>query len=81
MAVARTEDRVVATGSRVAIRMGAEGEEEWTVVAPEDDPDPMQRRVSAAAPLGSALMGQRQGDTVRVRAPRTTYEVAIVHVY
>ncbi len=80
MAVARTEDRVIAPGSRVAIRMGAE-EEEWTVVAPEDEPDPMHRRVSAAAPLGSALIGQRRGDTVRVRAPRTTYEVAILHVY
>ena len=35
-------------------------------------------RVSAESPLGSALMGKKPGDTVRVEAPRGAWECTIV---
>jgi transcription elongation factor GreA len=67
----------VESGSEVLIRIG-ESEERWTVVAPHEA-DPMHRRVSEMSPLGFALLGRREGETVLVRGPQP-YQVTIVTI-
>jgi transcription elongation GreA/GreB family factor len=67
----------VESGSEVLIRIG-EDEERWTVVAPHEA-DPLRRRVSEMSPLGFALLGRHEGETVVVRGPQP-YQVTIVTI-
>lgn len=78
----RTDSRpiraAVRMGSRVRVR-DLEGEEEFIIVG-SDEVDHAYRRISMDCPLGSALLGRRAGESVRVRAPGGLRAVMIVSV-
>lgn len=73
-----SDDIVVRMGSLVRVR-DVDGEAEFTVV-PHDEADVMADRVSAASPLGHALLGRRRGDEVRFRTPGGVQAVTVVAV-
>lgn len=75
---ARTDGRAY-FGAWVAIEDDDGGEVEYRLVGP-DEADAKAGLVSVDAPLGKALLGKREGDEVRVRAPRgeTVYTVVAV---
>jgi transcription elongation factor GreB len=57
-----------------------DGEEHtWRLVGP-DEFDVAAGRVSVDAPVGRALLGRKEGDTVRVQRPGGTLEVTVVEV-
>jgi transcription elongation factor GreB len=57
-----------------------DGEERtWRLVGP-DEFDVAAGRVSVDAPMGRALLGRKEGDTVRVKRPGGTVEVTVVEV-
>jgi transcription elongation factor GreA len=59
---------VVVFGSRVAL-VDDEGEEEtWTIVGPQEA-NPRIGKISNISPVGSALLGKRVGETIKVAAP------------
>jgi transcription elongation factor GreB len=59
-----------------------EGEEATYQIVGGDELDESlgKNRVSYEAPLGRALLGKREGDTVKVRRPRGEVELTIVRV-
>jgi transcription elongation GreA/GreB family factor len=69
---------VIRIGSRVRVR-DEEGDAEFEIV-PHEEADYAAERVSAASPLGRALLGHRQGDDVRFRAPAGLLAVVVVGV-
>jgi transcription elongation factor GreA len=76
--VFRTEaaGEVVRVDSVVRVR-DVDGEEEFTIVGPEEA-DAARDRVSVDSPLGGALVGRRVGDRVRFRAPGGIMSVTLV---
>lgn len=68
----------VRIGSLVSIR-DDDGEAEFRIVEP-NEADAIAERVSAASPLGRALLGRRVGDLVRFRAPAGVLAVTVVDV-
>lgn len=69
---------VVRIGSRVCIQ-DDDGVAEFRIVDPVEA-DAFEGRVSAAGPLGRALLGRRVGELVRFRAPGGVLAVTVVEV-
>lgn len=71
-AVVRSEDvppTVVTLNSRVRVRtVGTDAEREFTLVVPGHS-DLRKGRISVLTPVGAALLGRREGDTVECDVP------------
>ncbi len=71
---------VITMQARVRVRDLATGrEDEYTLVLPAEA-DIASRRISVLAPLGTALLGYREGDEVEWRMPGGLRRLAIVKV-
>lgn len=74
--ILRRAQTVIPGGNRDEVRLGSrvtvvdeEGiTETWVIVSPEEA-NAAQGRISSESPVGAALLGQRVGATVTVRAP------------
>lgn len=70
----------VGVGSRVVVKDVAEGfEDEYTIVGPAES-SPAEGKISQESCVGSALMGQKEGDFVNVQAPGGIIRYQIVSV-
>ena len=69
---------VIGIGALVTVG-DSDGEERYTIVAPEDA-DVFGGRISSDSPLGRALLGRSVGDQVRVRTPGGLRVVTIVQI-
>lgn len=67
---------IVSIGSVVTVRKDGGGEEVYTLVGSEES-DLMAGKISHESPLGSALLGKKEGDTLISRTPRgeTKYQI------
>ena len=54
-------------------------EKQYSIVG-EKEIDPLQGRISLKSPIGTALVGKKQGETVQVQAPRGTITYEILEV-
>ena len=67
-------------GSYVTVRdVEFDDVEEYRIVG-TSEADPMQNKISNESPLGSALLGKRQGQTIKVNAPAGMLEYEILNV-
>jgi transcription elongation factor GreA len=68
-------DGIVVVGSTVSYEVDGIADE--LVIVGSTEADPLARRISAASPVGKALLGRRAGDVVVVRTPaaETRYRV------
>lgn len=57
----------VDVGCKVTLHIN--GKKDVFTVVGEWEADPMQKKISHESPLGKALMGKKQGDSVEVEAP------------
>ncbi len=58
----------VVVGARVTVQEGDEPAETYDLVGAKEA-DPRQGKISNESPIGSALLGRRVGDTVKVQTP------------
>lgn len=71
---------VVNIGSYVTVRdVEFDDVEEYRIVG-TSEADPMQNKISNESPLGSSLLGKRQGQTIKVNAPAGIIEYEILKV-
>ena len=71
---------VINIGSYVTVRdVEFDDVEEYRIVG-TSEADPMQNKISNESPLGSALLGKRQGQTIKVEAPVGTLEYEVISV-
>ena len=67
-------------GSTVIIREeGTEDEEQYKIVG-SAEANPRERKISQKSPIGSALLGKRQGQKVKVETPDGVIKFKIVSV-
>jgi transcription elongation factor GreB len=69
----------VAFGTWVTVDDGGGARTTWRLVGP-DEADPRRGLVSAASPVGRALLGHAAGDEVEIALPGGTREVTVVAV-
>lgn len=71
---------VVTMNSIVLLDIGEEGiEEEYTLVFPKDA-DIMNNKISVTAPIGTAILGFREGDIVEWKIPDGTATIKIIKI-
>lgn len=73
-----TQQGVVGLGSKVEVI--CDNEKETYELVGEYEADPMKHKVSSSSPLGSALMGHKQGDKVTLTVPAGTQTYQILSV-
>lgn len=60
---------VVRIGSKVTMREDGEEEDEIYTIVGAAEANPREGRISQKSPIGSALLGHKKGDKVRVETP------------
>ena len=70
----------VSVGSTVRLRDLAAGSELTYTIVGSPEADPLKDRISNESPVGQALIGRRQGETVTVRVPAGTLKYTIVKI-
>ncbi|ERL65617.1 GreA1 [Schleiferilactobacillus shenzhenensis LY-73] len=75
------DDGVAAIGQTVVLRFADDDETDTYAIVGKPEADLEDQKISQASPLGAALLGHRQGDTVTVHAPSGDYQVTIAAVH
>ncbi len=70
---------VIAIGSRVTLGTDHVKERVYVIVGPEET-DPSKGRISFRSPLGAALMGKKEGDSIRLTVRDKQIEYRIVSI-
>lgn len=68
----------IEVGSTVSLRKKYASKEQVYYIVGSEEANMMERRISHTSPLGDALMGHKEGDTVEVKTPGG--EVAVYHI-
>ena len=71
---------VVLVGSTVRIEKAGDNKSILYTIVGSEEADMSHGKISNLSPLGSALLGRKQGDTVKVTTPKGTTEYTIVIV-
>jgi transcription elongation factor GreA len=73
------DNEVVRVGTTVHVVDGDGGEHRYTIVG-SAEAKPAQMKLSNESPVGKALLGRRQGDTVSVTTPRGERQLKIAKI-
>ena len=76
---AKTKNGVASIGSMVTIK-DEDGEEEEYKLVSSVEADPFNNKISVDSPLGVAIKGHKNGETVLVESPNGGYNITIVKV-
>lgn len=69
---------VVGVGSTILVKIN-DLEKEYTIVGPQEA-DPVKGKISNESPLGSAFLGKKKGERVKVQVPAGELEYKIVEI-
>ena len=75
----RSKNGEVEIGSIVVIKEGRYKPEEYQIVGAAEA-NPREGKISHQSPLGSALIGAKEGDKVEVMAPSGSFTVKVVEI-
>ena len=75
----RKKNGLVEVGSTVIIKEGRRNPEEYQIVG-ATEANPREGKISHQSPLGSALLGAKEGQKVEVEAPSGSFTVKLVEV-
>ena len=74
------EKGVVSLGSKVLLKDIEDGEEEEYFLVGTTEADPFENKISNESPVGSAILGKKAGDMVKVNTPAGELAYQIVTV-
>ena len=76
----RPTDVVVALGSKVTIHDLSDDEKMCYTLVNPNEASPLKGKLSAASPIGKAMLGHKQGDVVEVTAPlkKLHYKIVVI---
>ncbi|MYE26948.1 MAG: transcription elongation factor GreA [Chloroflexi bacterium] len=70
----------VRIGSSVVIQEDGSGEDEEYKIVGSAEANPRERKISEKSPIGSALIGAKVGDKVKVKTPDGVIKIKIVDI-
>jgi transcription elongation factor GreA len=78
--VSKLSGEAVTFGATVCISDTESGEEKTYQIVGEDEADIKLNLISVTSPIARGLIGRKEGDTVKVKAPNGTREYEIISV-
>lgn len=76
----KVEKGTIQIGATVTLqRKGEKDKHEYTIVG-STEADPMMHKISNESPVGSAILGKKAKDTVKIKAPGGEFEYSILKV-
>jgi transcription elongation factor GreA len=73
-----SSDGVIALGSRVTVKDQTSGRQDVFEIVPATEAKPSDGKLSAEAPMARALLGAKEGDTVKLNTPRGERKIEVV---
>lgn len=74
------EKGVVSLGSKILLKDMEDGEEEVYFLVGTTEADPFANKISNESPVGSAILGKKAGDVVKVNTPAGELAYQLVNV-
>ena len=78
--IEKSSDHTVDLGSTVTISYVDDDEEEVYSIVGRMEADPFENKISNESPIGKAIIGKKEGDTINVESPTGSYQIKIVKV-
>ena len=78
--IIESSNHTVDLGSTVTISYVDDDEEEVYSIVGRMEADPFENKISNESPIGKAIIGKKEGDTINVESPTGSYQIKIVKV-
>ncbi len=78
--IEKSNNHEVGLGSKVDILYVEDDEEETYCIVGSTEADPLENKISNESPIGKAIIGKKEGDTVEIESPNGNYQIKIVKV-
>ena len=78
--IEKSSNYTVDLGSTVTISYVDDDEEEVYSIVGRMEADPFENKISNESPIGKAIIGKKEGDTINVESPTGSYQIKIVKV-
>jgi transcription elongation factor GreA len=78
--IEKAKGHVVGLGSTITINYVDDDENEEYSIVGSMEADPFENKISNESPLGKAVIGKKEGDTISVESPTGSYQIKIVKV-
>ena len=78
--IEKSSNHTVDLGSTVTISYVDDDEEEVYSIVGRMEADPFENKFSNESPIGKAIIGKKEGDTINVESPTGSYQIKIVKV-
>lgn len=78
--IEKSSNHTVDLGSTVTISYVDDEEEEVYSIVGRMEADPFENKISNESPIGKAIIGKKEGDTINVESPTGSYQIKIVKV-
>ena len=78
--IEKSSNHTVDLGSTVTISYVDDDEEEVYSIVGRMEADPFENKISNESPIGKAIIGKKEGDTLNVESPTGSYQIKIVKV-
>ena len=78
--IEKSYNHTVDLGSTVTISYVDDDEEEVYSIVGRMEADPFENKISNESPIGKAIIGKKEGDTINVESPTGSYQIKIVKV-
>ena len=78
--IEKSSNHTVDLGSTVTISYVDDDEEEVYSIVGRMEADPFENKISNESPIGKAMIGKKEGDTINVESPTGSYQIKIVKV-
>lgn len=78
--IEKSSNHTVDLGSTVTISYVDDDEVEVYSIVGRMEADPFENKISNESPIGKAIIGKKEGDTINVESPTGSYQIKIVKV-
>ena len=78
--IEKSSNHTVDLGSTVTISYVDDDEEEVYSIVGRMEADPFENKISNESPIGKAIIGKEERDTINVESPTGSYQIKIVKV-
>ena len=78
--IEKSSNHTVDLGSTVTISYVDDDEEDVYSIVGRMEADPFENKISNESPIGKAIIGKKEGDTINVESPTGSYQIKIVKV-
>lgn len=78
--IEKKDSHIIGLGSTVTVTYVDDDEEEVYSIVGRMEADPFENKISNESPIGKAIIGKKEGDTVEIASPNGSYQIKILKV-